>query len=283
MTNKACPLKTLAMVKSEALQQLSIVDDAIVLDVDLIIAKVCQLSRSACYAFPERLISEVEYQQIHHWVSRRATGEPLAYLFQEKEFWSLLLEVNSSTLVPRPETECLVEWVLNNYPKDSTLRVADLGTGSGAIAIALASERPLWQIDAIDCSAQALDVVQRNIHRHHCDHVTCYQGHWCDALPDTAYDLIVSNPPYIDASDPHLKDLLHEPQSALVAGEAGLSDIAEIVQQATMHLLPGGCCVVEHGSSQAGAVMHLMEEAKYAKIKGYSDFSGLDRFVVGKL
>ena len=271
------------MVKSEALEQLSTVDDAIVLDVDLIIAKVCQLSRSACYAFPERLVSEVEYQQIHSWITRRATGEPLAYIFQEKEFWSLLLEVNSSTLIPRPETECLVEWVLNCYPKESALRVADLGTGSGAIAIALASERPLWQIDAIDCSDQALEVAQRNACRHHCHHVTCYQGHWCDALPDAAYDLIVSNPPYIDASDAHLKDLQHEPQSALVAGQAGLSDLAEIIQQATSHLSPGGCCVVEHGSSQASAVIRLMEEAKYARIKGYSDLSGLDRFVVGQL
>ncbi len=283
MTNKACSLKTLATVKSEALEQLSTVDDSIVLDVDLIIAKVCQLSRSACYAFPERLVSEVEYQQIHSWISRRVKGEPLAYIFQEKEFWSLLLEVNSSTLIPRPETECLVEWILNCYPKESALRVADLGTGSGAIAIALASERPHWQIDAIDCSDQALEVVQRNIHRYHCRHVACYQGHWCDALPDTAYDLIVSNPPYIDASDVHLKDLQHEPWSALVAGDAGLSDLAEIIQQATKYLLPGGCCIVEHGFSQASAVIRLMEEAKYTRIKGYSDLSGLDRFVVGQI
>ena len=283
MTNKVCSLKTLAAVKSEALEQLSTVDDAIVLDVDLIIAKVCQLTRSACYAFPERLVSEVEYQQIHSWIARRATGEPLAYIFQEKEFWSLLFEVNSSTLIPRPETECLVEWILNCYPKESALRVADLGTGSGAIAIALASERPHWKIDAIDCSDQALEVAQRNIHRHQCHHVTCYQGHWCDALPGSAYDLIVSNPPYIDTADAHLKDLQHEPQSALVAGQAGLSDLAEIIQQATRHLLPGGCCVVEHGSSQASAVIDLMEEAKYSRVKGHLDLSGLDRFVVGQI
>lgn len=283
MTNKVCSLKTLAAVKSEALEQLSTVDDAIVLDVDLIIAKVCQLTRSACYAFPERLVSEVEYQQIHSWIARRATGEPLAYIFQEKEFWSLLFEVNSSTLIPRPETECLVEWVLNYYPKDSVLRVADLGTGSGAIAVALASERPLWQIDAVDCSDQALEVVKRNIHRHHCHRVMCYQGHWCDALPDAEYDLIVSNPPYIDISDAHLKDLQHEPQSALVAGQAGLSDLAEIIQQATRCLLPGGRCVVEHGSSQASAVIDLMEEAKYSRITRHLDLSGLDRFVVGQI
>ncbi len=282
MIDRESRLKTLAMVKSAALERLSAVGDSAVLEVELIITRACQLPRSACYAFPEKVLSDVEYQQVMGWVSRRAQGEPLAYILGEKEFWSLTLEVNAATLIPRPETECLVEWVLSQYPVDTTLRVADLGTGSGAIAIALAKERPHWKIDATDQSAEALRVAKRNIQRHACQHITCYQGHWCDALPQGGYDLMVSNPPYIEVSDPHLQDLQYEPQSALVASQAGLSDLDIIIQQALSYLVPGGRCVVEHGASQASAVIHQMKRSQYAIITGYPDWSGHDRFVVGR-
>ena len=198
---------TLREMKQSALSALDGLTSSPLLDVDLILMKGCQLSRSACYAFPEKELTQLQCDTVSALIDRRKNGEPLAYILGEKEFWSLNLNVSPATLIPRPETECLVEWILTHYPKDALLRVADLGTGSGAIAIALAKERPHWQIDATDQSIEALRMTESNIQRHRCENVRCFQGNWCDALPSSQYHLIVSNPPYIKSTDPHLLDL----------------------------------------------------------------------------
>lgn len=272
---------TIADVKQLALRQWSHLESVTSLDIEIIIAEVCQLSRTVCYAYPDRSITSKQYQLIEQYLSRRAQGEPLAYLLGKKEFWSLEFKVTPATLVPRPETECLVEWVLAQNDKNTDLQVADLGTGTGAIAVALASERPAWKIDAVDQSVEALSIAKYNVKQHGCSGVSCIQGSWCHALPCHDYNLIISNPPYIDPDDQCLEELRFEPISALAAEQKGLADIATIIQQAPDYLQAKGCCVIEHGAMQAESVRDLMRQVGFIAIKSLPDLSGFDRFTVG--
>ncbi|MGJ7532977.1 MULTISPECIES: peptide chain release factor N(5)-glutamine methyltransferase [unclassified Variovorax] len=208
-------------------------------------------------------------------LSRRRTGEPVAYLLGEKEFHGLNLQVDARVLVPRPDTETLVEWALQCLEGHAAPRALDLGTGSGAIALALQHARPDAQVDAVDASADALTVAQANARRLDLP-VRFAQANWLDGAGN-GYTVIASNPPYIAASDPHLPALRHEPSSALVAGADGLDDIRQIVQNAPAHLAEGGWLLLEHGHDQAAAVRQLLAARGFAEVQSRDDLAGIQR------
>lgn len=208
-------------------------------------------------------------------LSRRRAGEPVAYLLGEKEFHGLNLQVDARVLVPRPDTETLVEWALLCLEGHATPRVLDLGTGSGAIALALQHARPDAQVDAVDASADALAVAQTNATRLGLP-VRFAQADWLDGA-GSGYAVIASNPPYIAAGDPHLPALRHEPSSALVSGADGLDDIRRIVQDAPTHLAEGGWLLLEHGHDQAAAVRELLAARGFAEVQSRDDLAGIQR------
>ncbi len=211
---------------------------------------------------------------------RRLAGEPAAYLLGEKEFHGLDLQVDARVLVPRPDTETLVDWALDCLQGRSAPRVLDLGTGSGAIALALQRARPDARVEAVDASTDALAVATANAQRLGLA-VAFRQASWLDGAPRAAYDLIVSNPPYIADGDPHLPALRHEPRSALVAGADGLDDLRQIVRDAPAHLAAGGQLLLEHGHDQAAAVRQLLAGAGFADIQRRHDLSGIARCTGG--
>lgn len=210
--------------------------------------------------------------------ARRVSGEPLAYIVGQKEFWSLPLAVSPAVLVPRPETELLVERALELLPALAS-RVAELGTGSGAIALALASERPLWQLTATDCSQAALTLAADNARALGLRNVQFVAGDWLQPLRGTRYALIVSNPPYLATDDAALSDLAlqHEPRAALCAGPAGLDALQVIIAGASAHLLPQGWLLLEHGSGQAGAVARMLVAQGFTHVRCHADLAGLPR------
>lgn len=217
-------------------------------------------------------------------LSRHVAGEPLAYLLGHRAFWTLELAVAPGVLIPRPETELLVEWALARLPTDSAAHIADLGTGSGAIALALASERRRAQVIATDLSNAALRIARANAERAGLGNVGFVRGDWCTALADRCFDLIVSNPPYIAIDDPHLArgDLRFEPISALVAGKDGLDAIRKICAAAPQHLRAGGWIGIEHGWQQGAAVRSLLGSAGFAEVKTLHDLEGRERISVGQ-
>ena len=216
--------------------------------------------------------------------ARRAAGEPVAYLTGRRGFWTLELGVTPATLIPRPETELLVELALERLPRDAAIRVADLGTGSGAIALAIASERPRAQVVATDASADALAVARRNAQRLGIGNVRFVQGDWLAPLAGERFALIVSNPPYIEAADPHLAqgDLRYEPAAALASGADGLDDIRRIVTGAPAHLDAGGWLLFEHGWNQGDAARALLREAGYVQVFTAQDLEARDRVSGGR-
>lgn len=219
------------------------------------------------------------------WLARRASGEPLAYLLGRRGFWTLDLQVSPATLIPRPETERLVELALERLPDDRPLRVADLGTGSGAIALALASERPLAQVVATDLSGDALRVAQANAETNRIANVAFRQGSWLAPLAGQRFDLIASNPPYIADGDPHLMqgDLRYEPPAALSSGADGLDAIREIVATAPAYLLPGGWLLLEHGWDQGEAIRALLLAAGFVDVATETDLEQRDRVTLGRV
>ncbi len=206
---------------------------------------------------------------------RRADGEPVAYLTGQREFFGLLLQVDARVLDPRPDTETLVQWALDLLPASTSAQVVDLGTGSGAVALALKAQRPGWTVHALDASADALAVAQANAQRLGLA-VQFRAGHWLTG--DTAqYQLVVSNPPYVAAADPHLAALRHEPLQALASGPDGLDDIRQIVAQAPARLAPGGWLLLEHGHDQAPAVRALLMAHGFARVSSRHDLAGIER------
>ncbi|MCR6477710.1 peptide chain release factor N(5)-glutamine methyltransferase [Variovorax sp. ZS18.2.2] len=220
-------------------------------------------------------MSDSAWASLAAQLSRRLAGEPVAYLLGTKEFHGLDLRVDARVLVPRPDTETLVDWALQCLEGQSAPRVLDLGTGSGAIALALQHARPDAQVDAVDASADALAVAEANARRLGLP-VRFALAHWLDGAAD-GYAVIASNPPYIAANDPHLPALQHEPSSALVAGADGLDDIRQIVQNAPDHLAEGGWLLLEHGHDQAAAVRQLLETRGFAEVQSRDDLAGIQR------
>ena len=223
--------------------------------------------------------------RVRELVERRAAGEPVAYLTGRRGFWTLDLEVTPDTLIPRPETELLVELALARIGRDAPARIADLGTGSGAIALALASERPAAVVVATDVSKDTLAVAVRNAQAHALDNVWFRRGDWCQALGHDRFDLIASNPPYIADGDPHLArgDLRHEPGRALASGSDGLDAIRMIVRDAPRHLGPGGWLLLEHGLEQGAAIRALMQQAGMVEVATERDLEQRDRVTLGRM
>ncbi len=233
--------------------------------------------------WPERLLSEEQYTYFCTLVSKRVEGQPVAYLIGQRGFWSLNLKVTTATLIPRPDTELLVELAMSKLQSDMT--VADLGTGSGAIALSLAHENKTISVYATDYSPDALRVAKENAKAHQLSNVHFWQGSWLEAVVPNCFDLIISNPPYIEDSDPHLEqgDLRFEPRTALASGSDGLDDIRIIVKQAKHCLTSNGWLMIEHGYQQAQRIQTLFKEQGFINVSSHQDFGGNDRVVSGQL
>jgi release factor glutamine methyltransferase len=260
-----------------AAQMFDVVSDSARLDAELLLMFVLAVPRSHLFAHPERELTPEEADQFMQLTGRRARNESVAYLTGEKEFWSMQFLVTPETLVPRPETELLVEEALKRIPVNSGMRVLDLGTGSGAIAVAIASERPGCRIVATDLSPAAIAIATENANRHQLSNVEFGQGSWLEAVGDSVFDLIVSNPPYIASGDAAMSKLTHEPRDALVSGVDGLDAIRRIAATAGGHLETGGALLIEHGADQALAVATILEEHDWRDLRCLPDLSGLPR------
>lgn len=258
--------------------------DAPRLEAELLLAHLIGKDRSWLYAHGNDTIDRPELvQDFLGLVERRREGEPLAYIMGTREFWSLPLTVSPRVLIPRPDTETLVAAALENMPPDAALELAELGTGSGAIVLALASERPGCRFTATDICPESLDVARHNAWRLGLDQaIEFLQGSWFEPLRGRRFDLIVSNPPYIAENDPHLEKLGHEPRQALVAGPKGLDDLACIIGGALEHLLRGGMLLVEHGADQGESVRTLFVSAGFGEVRTLDDLAGRARVTLGR-
>lgn len=252
------------------------------LDAELLLAHALGKQRTYLRAWPEYQLNATELAEYHQLLQRRMQGEPVAYLLGYREFWSLELALNPATLIPRADTEILVEAALAQFD-GKPIRALDLGTGSGAIALALASERPAWHIEAVDIEAECVAVASANAAQHGLSNVHCSEGDWCRGRSGS-YQLVVSNPPYIDPEDVHLGqgDLRFEPRLALVAADHGLAAIKQLVPQALGHLDPGGWLMLEHGCDQRAACAEVFAGAGYIEICCLQDLAGLDRVTCGR-
>lgn len=274
----------IAQCLQQAIASLQACSDTASLDAEILLAHVLDQSRTYLRTWPERLLSTTQSERFAHLLQQRQAGQPVAYLTGCRDFWDMTLKVTSDTLIPRPDTELLVEQALHLLQPNQTYTVADLGTGSGAIALAIARERPFVQVFAIDATAATLAVAAENVTQYAPDNVQCILSHWCQALPDAACDVIVSNPPYIAADDPHLGqgDVRFEPIQALVSADNGLSDIALIAQQAQRCLKPNGWLLFEHGYEQGPSVCALLDGQGYVDVQTYADLAGQDRVTVAR-
>ena len=251
------------------------------LDAELLLGKVLGLSRSALIARGALPVGPDSEQRYARLIEERRGGSPVAYLTGTREFWSLPLSVTPAVLVPRPETEVLVELALDLLPADVPWSILDLGTGSGAIALAITSERPRWRVTGVDVSADALAVAMQNSRALDLSRVEWLLGSWFDAVPGRRFDMIVANPPYVAAGDPALERLSAEPAIALCAGPTGLEAPTAIVANARLHLSDRGWLVMEHGREQAAQIAALLERHGFKHIRSAADFSGNPRVTLG--
>ncbi len=253
------------------------------LDAELLLAHVLDKTREYLITWPETVLKESEQQTFLNLLQQRVLGQPIAYLIGSKAFWNFDLIITADVLIPRPETELLIEIILEHLDTNKKL-LADLGTGSGAIALALASERTKWQVVATDSSEAALKIAEENAKNLNVSNIEFRHGSWAAALNSELYDAIVSNPPYIDKADKHLKqgDVRFEPKQALVAEEQGLADLKQIAAQALDKLKPSAILLLEHGCQQGEAVRHLLEQSGYNNIQSYKDLAGLERATMAR-
>ncbi|PSW04027.1 peptide chain release factor N(5)-glutamine methyltransferase [Photobacterium lipolyticum] len=272
-----------ALIKQTALQLAEAGSDSPQLDAAVLLCHVLNKPRSYLLTWPEKMLEEEQYAAFDALVKRRLTGEPVAYILGQREFWSLPLKVSPSTLIPRPDTERLVELALDKIPAQPC-SVLDLGTGTGAIALAIASERADVQVTGIDLRPETAALATENSERLTIRNARFLAGSWYTPLAETAqFAVIVSNPPYIDEADPHLSqgDVRFEPKSALVADDNGLADIQIISEQGRQHLQPGGWLLMEHGFEQGEAVRTILQELGYNLVSTAQDYAGLDRVTMG--
>lgn len=268
---------TVAQVLAHARQRLDAAE------ADILLAHALNKPRSWLFAHADDVLADDAVSAFNAYVERRSAGEPVAYLTGTRGFWSLELTVTPATLVPRPETEVLVEQALQRLAEGVLLRIADLGTGSGAVALAIAKERPLAQVVATDASAEALDVARENARRNGITNIEFRQGDWLHPLLGERFDMIVSNPPYIAEGDPHLAqgDLRFEPAMALSSGFDGLDAIRQIAIATPAHLRPSGWLLVEHGYDQGPAARTLLRDAGLFGVKTVRDLEQRDRITLG--
>ena len=282
MVNLTVQVKTIAQLVQWA-AALFTASDSPKLDAELLLCHLLEKDRSYLFTWDDKVVADDICQAYAALVNRRQAGEPIAHILGFREFWSLELEVSADTLIPRPDTEVLVEQALAYIPAHNS-RVLDLGTGTGAIALAIASECPLAQVTAIEFNPAAKALAERNAKR--CQlAIDVRQGSWFTPLTSTElFDVIVSNPPYIEAEDPHLSqgDVRFEPLSALVADENGLADLRHIIGRGHDFLVAGGWLLVEHGYNQGDAVRALFAASDYQQISTYKDYGNNDRISVGQ-
>ena len=251
-------------------------------DAEILLGYCLGESRTWLYTWPETEVMPDRAQHFERLLAQRRKGLPVAYLVGQREFWSLQLQVTNATLIPRPETETLVAWALE-LPLPGAAAVLDLGTGCGAIALAVACERPRWQVTALDVSAEALEVARANATQAGLQRVSFLQSDWYRAVVGQRFNLLLSNPPYIDMGDPHLAqgDVRFEPRSALVAANGGLADLTRLVAGASAQLLAGGWLLLEHGFEQGFAVRELLRTAGFEHITTRRDMAGHERITGG--
>lgn len=254
------------------------------LEAEILLAYVLKKNRAYLFAHPETILTPEQLAHYEALINKRATGLPLAYLTGTREFWSMTLKVNEHTLIPRHETERLVELALELLPNKPQVRILDLGTGSGAIALALAKERPHWVIDACDLSLEALNTAEENAQNHGLNQIQFYHSNWFSALPPCRYDAIVSNPPYIAQDDPHLLegDVRFEPLNALVSSQEGLADLQYLIKHSKEWLLPNGLLLLEHGYDQKNQICTILNKLEYQDVHCWQDLQGHDRISGGR-
>lgn len=255
------------------------------LDAEVLLAHSLQKNHIYLITWSDKELSQSAINAFNKLLKRRQQGEPIAHIIGRREFWSLDLIVSKDTLIPRPETELMVEEILNRYPQTHDIHLLDLGTGSGAIALALASERPNWNITATDQSVTALKIAKQNAEQLGLNNIHFFAGNWFAAIPNKAvkFDIIASNPPYIPSTDPHLSqgDVRFEPLSALAAGDDGLDDIRHICQQAPAYLKPNAMLIIEHGFDQKPQILNIFKDSAYQSIQQILDMANNPRLCIG--
>ena len=265
-------------------QQQFVKSDSARLDAEVLICSVLKCERIHLYTYPEKRLSNTDLSSFKKLIKLRIEGHPIAHLIQKREFWSLDLKVTIDTLIPRPETEILVEAALDLIPKELPHSILELGTGTGAISIAIASSRNLARITATDIKKAALDVAISNAKSYQLSNINFENANWFDMKDISTYDLIISNPPYICIDDPHLGqgDVRFEPESALVSGKEGLDDLRIIITGAKNYLNNNGWLLVEHGHQQGKTIKQLLKNNNYSTISTLKDYSNLDRIGIGQ-
>lgn len=280
-------MKSIAVLQQLAISLLADVSPTPHEDVEQLLCHVLQKSRSYLFTWPDALLTVEQQALFDHYLALRRQGKPVAYIVGKRGFWHFDLEVSEATLIPRPDTELLVEQVLSIADAGQALKVIDLGTGTGAIALALAYERPSWQLIGVDLMPEAIELAKRNAAQLGVSNIHFYKGSWFEALPkgELQFDIVVSNPPYIPADDPHLQqgDVQFEPLSALVAEQNGLAAIIEIASTAPHYLKSGGYLFFEHGYDQAAAVANILTKLDYEAIQCKQDIGQNDRVTFARL
>jgi len=262
---------------ADAVERLSAVSDSPRLDAELLLARAMDVPRSYLFAHPVDELDIAASRRFSTSIEKRATGAPLAYITGEKEFWSMSLMVTPATLVPRPETEILVDQALQRIPRDAAARVLDAGTGSGAIALAIAKERPICTVIATDISAAALAIAKENARQHSLPNIEFLLGDWLEPVTGQLFDVIATNPPYVPSGDPDLLRLKHEPLAALTSGVDGLDAIRRIAVDAISVIKQGGSLLIEHGNEQHTAVAQILAAAGWQDIGVTNDLAGIPR------
>jgi len=275
-------MQRIQSVLTTAADTLAASSESPVLDAEVLLCRVLGKPRSYLRAWPDKRLETAQITAFETLITKRQKGLPIAYITGSREFWSRDFTVTPDVLIPRPDTECLIELSLQLIPVHKPFKIIDLGTGSGIIAVTLASERPQAQVSATDLSPAALHIAQHNARKHHVD-IRFYQSDWFTEVPDAKFDLVVSNPPYIAVDDHHLRagDLRFEPQQALVATEQGLRDIKIIAESARYYLEAGGHLLIEHGYNQQQHVQAIFNNCGYHHVRTHQDLSGQPRVTIG--
>jgi len=273
---------SIASVLAAATERLQASSDSARLDAEILVARSIDMPRSYLFAHPEDTLDELAVARLDETLARRTSGVPMAYITGTREFWSLELLVSPATLVPRPETELLVDHALREIPRDANWDVLDLGTGSGAIAIAIASERPACHVVATDASSDALAVARGNVRLFDLANVTCLEGDWTEPVRDRQFHLIPSNPPYVAEDDDVLESLAAEPSLALAAGSDGLDAIRHLSRDCRDILVDNGLFLLEHGNTQQAAVASILSADGWGDIHCFDDYAGHPRITTAR-
>jgi release factor glutamine methyltransferase len=277
-------MSTIKTLLAHATNTLTSYSDTPLLDAEVLLGFVLNKPRTHLRAWCDNTLTAQQITSFEGLIKQRQQGTPIAYLTGTREFWSRDFTVTPDVLIPRPDTELLIELSLELIPKNQVVKLIDLGTGSGIIAVTLAAERPDANVTAVDTSLAALAVAKHNAQHHQLTNIEFYQSDWFANVPKSLFDLVISNPPYIDPDDEHLQqgDVRFEPQSALIADNQGLSDIQIIADKTRSYLTPQGHLLIEHGYNQAPQVQAIFNALAYDKVQFYRDLSGQPRVTHGR-